>query len=160
MADSNKSTLKKILGYIAAVLAFVGLYVGGKMLGIDVMPYLAPPLAVAALGWIIYLAQKWFKLKLDVLNNAWTQEKVKEAILYAEEQAVKLFKTDELITTGKDKLKNAIEYMVTKLGFSEDEAADKIDSFFGMTRKPITELWESLVKEIAAKGVLMPPATE
>jgi hypothetical protein len=146
---------KTIVGIIATVLATIGLYITGKMLEINVVEQFAPYAATFLISWIVYVAQKWFGVKLDFLSNEFVKQKAVEAIVWAEGRAIEKFKLNDVITEGKKKAEWAASQVLASLpNIDETKASELISYYFPQVRPVAEKMWLELANEIKSKSEL------
>ena len=155
----EKTTFKKILSIALSIAAVALFYFTGKALGIEPLEEVGVDLAAVIVGWVIYFAEKWTGLKLDLINNALVKEKVLEGMKWAEGKAIEAFKLDEIITSGIDKAELAIEKITEKLGVSEDTAEELVEYYFPQFRPILQDYWKKLAEESITNAAL-PKSTE
>jgi hypothetical protein len=155
----EKTTFKKILSVALSIVAVVLFYFIGRILGIEPLEEIGVNLAAIVVGWVIYYAEKWTGLKLDLINNALVKEKVLEGMKWAEGKAIEAFKLDEIITSGLDKAELAIEKITEKLGVNEETAEELVEYYFPQFRPILQDYWKKLAEE-AITNAALPTSTE
>jgi hypothetical protein len=156
----NNSTFKKIIGLIVTIITVVGFYLFGKALGMNVVAEFAPYIATLAIGWVIYLVQKWFGIKLDFLNNDFTKQKVIESIFWAEGKAIEKFKIDAVVSEGKKKANWAAGQLISSLPqMDEKKASEMIAHYFPQVRPTVEKMWLELAEEMKKKAELKKAVT-
>lgn len=144
--------MKKILSVILSIVAVVAFYLGGKWLGIEPLEEIGVDLAAVIVVWVIYYAEKWTGLKLDLLNNALVKDKVLEGMKWAEGKAIETFKLHSLIVAGEQKAEWALSQVTQKLGVSEEKAGELIAYYFPQFRPILQNYWKELAEEMKANS--------